>query len=404
MKKKLAVFCTAAVMTFASAAPASFSVFRFNEPVTVSARIVNSGYCGENVLWTLNDQGTVTISGTGNMKDYEYNRSPWHNSSTIKKVVVLDGVTSLGDYSFYGCTELETVELPDDLTVIGENAISSCYKLKNLNIPKHLTTIRDCAMFETQIEHLDLPDTLTYIGEYAFVRCRLKSVNMSNNIRHIGRAAFHDMWNTQPIEITIPDRTDNLKFEDILEFAGDAVFSRTNVVIYGSKNSYAETFAKHLEAKFVETPYIKDITSVYGNTKQEALDKCPPGYSIITHDLNAWAGGAYIYLCYSRTAKSSEATTDLKMYQGTSAYYNDIVLNNRTYKNGTVNLNKGSGGLYLYLYSTKSTRMTPIKKISVVYHNPVLSGYSYVTWFNNNNAADANESVGGNKTYFEIAR
>lgn len=402
MKKKIAVLCTAAMMTFASAAPSSFSVLRFNESVTVSAG--TSGQCGENVTWILDNNGTMTISGLGKMTDFRCDGSPWNYSDKIKKVIVNEGVTNLGDYSFFGCSQLETVILPESLTVIGENSISNCHKLKNLNIPKHLTTIKDCAMFETEIEHLDLPDTLTYIGEYAFVRCSLKSVNMSNNIRHIGRAAFHDINYSTPLEITIPDRTDNKKFEDILEFAGDAVFSRTNVVIYGSGDSYAETFAKHLEAKFVETPYIKDVTSVYGTSKQNALDQCPPGYSVITHDLNSGCGGYYIYLCYSRTANKNEATTNLKMYQGTSAFYSDINSNNCTYKHSTIDLNKGSGGLYLYLYSTKSERYSPLKKISVVYHNSYLSGYSPVTWFDSGKAADANESVGGNKTYFEIVR
>ena len=59
----------------------------------------------DNLTWTLDADGTLTISGTGAMKNYDYdNRSPAYNNSKVKKIVIEDGVTSIGDDAFYNCS------------------------------------------------------------------------------------------------------------------------------------------------------------------------------------------------------------------------------------------------------------------------------------------------------------
>ena len=78
-------------------------------PTTAAA--ASSGTCGDNVTWTLDDVGTLTISGTGPMKVYiSYSSVPWFsNRSSVKKVVIADGVTTIGDEAFYYCTSLTSV-------------------------------------------------------------------------------------------------------------------------------------------------------------------------------------------------------------------------------------------------------------------------------------------------------
>ena len=107
--------------------------------------IVAQGYCGaegngESVSWTLDSNGLLTISGTGKMGDYSI--APWlPNRDAIKKVVIGEGVTSIGDSSFGNCTSLASITIPDSVTSIGNNAFFKCTSLASITIPDSVTSI-----------------------------------------------------------------------------------------------------------------------------------------------------------------------------------------------------------------------------------------------------------------------
>ena len=101
--------------------------------VTVSAAdIVDSGKCGDNLTWTLDSSGTLTISGTGDMYDYENNHgypldvtTPWFSHrNKIRNVVVNNGVTSIGANSFAYCENIVTIDVPASITKIGDGAFA----------------------------------------------------------------------------------------------------------------------------------------------------------------------------------------------------------------------------------------------------------------------------------------
>ena len=69
-------------------------------PVSAFADTTASGTCGDNLTWTLDSEGILTISGTGDMYDYEYKKAPWFGDTEITKIVVNSGVTSIGAYAF----------------------------------------------------------------------------------------------------------------------------------------------------------------------------------------------------------------------------------------------------------------------------------------------------------------
>ena len=100
-----------------------------------------NGTCGANLTWTLLD-GTLTISGTGDMYDFGYYESPWDNiRNTITRVVVGDGVTRIGQYAFLDSTNITELVLPEGLESIGPHAFKNCSKLGTITIPNSMTNI-----------------------------------------------------------------------------------------------------------------------------------------------------------------------------------------------------------------------------------------------------------------------
>ncbi len=91
----------------------------------ISASAATSGKCGANVYWTLNN-GTLTIKGTGTMYNVTQDKtSPFYCNKSINKVVVANGVTSIGSGAFVGCENLITVSLPGSIQTIGDGAFSA---------------------------------------------------------------------------------------------------------------------------------------------------------------------------------------------------------------------------------------------------------------------------------------
>ena len=92
----------------------------------LSANAETSGTCGPNLKWHLTDNGVLTISGKGEMYDYSNdNKAPWGNDG-IKRIIIGDGVTTIGGYAFYICSALTSVTIPNSVTTIGEYAFWDC--------------------------------------------------------------------------------------------------------------------------------------------------------------------------------------------------------------------------------------------------------------------------------------
>jgi len=96
--------------------------------ITASAETVASGTCGENLTWTLTDEGELIIEGTGAMTNYENAKAtPWYDyNSLINDVTIKEGMTSIGNSAFYGCSSLTTITIPESVTSIGNSAFAFC--------------------------------------------------------------------------------------------------------------------------------------------------------------------------------------------------------------------------------------------------------------------------------------
>ena len=130
------------------------------------------GSCGDNVSWVLPLDGTLTISGTGAMEDYDIDNAPWYSfRSQVKSVVIEDGVTRIGISAFKNCDALTDVTIPGSVIRIEDYAFSDCSALTSVTIP----------------------DGVTYIGSYAFSDCdSLASVTIPGSVTKIGGSVFYD--------------------------------------------------------------------------------------------------------------------------------------------------------------------------------------------------------------------
>ena len=95
-----------------------------------AADIVSEGTCGENATYTLDTDGVLRISGTGDMYDYSSSTTiPWYsNRSYVKTVIIENGITSIGEDAFSFCANLTSVTIPDSVTIIGVYAFSNCIR------------------------------------------------------------------------------------------------------------------------------------------------------------------------------------------------------------------------------------------------------------------------------------
>ena len=162
----------------------------------------------DNLTWTLDADGTLTISGTGAMKDYDYYNNPSPASQkkdSVKKVVIEDGVTSIGNYAFSGCLGLKSITIPDGITSIGDHAFDSCINLRSITLPDSITSIGMWAFYNCwNVPSIIIPDGVTSIEDFTFDSCiGLTSITIPNSIINIKSSAFHNC--AELASITIPD-------------------------------------------------------------------------------------------------------------------------------------------------------------------------------------------------------
>ena len=199
-------------------------------PCIHAAQITDSGACGENLNWTLDSDGALTISGEGDMENYEQTgNTPWLDKrETITSIVIEDGVTRIGDYTFCYCTNLTSVTLPDGITGIGNYVFYGCSSLTDISLPDsitsigksafercwHLTEINvsagngsycsvDGVLFNADKTEIikypegksntdyQIPDSVTSIGDSSFYDCdNLTDVTIPDSVTSIGTSAF----------------------------------------------------------------------------------------------------------------------------------------------------------------------------------------------------------------------
>ena len=170
-------------------------------PLIAWAEVIDSGECGTGIAWMIDDEGLLTITGTGYMTS-----CPWLDqySDDIEEVNINNGVKNILEFAFYN-TSIRKVTIPSSVTVIGKCAFYDDYYLSDISLTEGLKTIEDNAFyFCTSLKTIEIPDSVTSIGEETFAYCsNLVSVNLPNSLTRIKQNAF---CNCKSLDnIIIPD-------------------------------------------------------------------------------------------------------------------------------------------------------------------------------------------------------
>jgi len=160
-----------------------------------------SGQCGDDIYWTLSEDGTMTLSGSGYMWEFADEYGDYRDQ--IRLLVVEEGIKSLGVNSFANCSSLEKVILPEGFQCIHRQAFSDCTALKEINIPSTVTEILNHAFDHcTSLYEIDLSATENlFIADYAFYFSGLETVTIPDSVRSIGFNSFMSCGNLKTVDL-----------------------------------------------------------------------------------------------------------------------------------------------------------------------------------------------------------
>ena len=232
-------------------------------------------------------ENLVIPDGITSVNDYAF-----RGCSSIRSVTIPDSVTSIGTSSFSGCTGLASVTIPDSVTSIGNYAFSNCYRLTSVTIPDSVTSIGDNAFYYCySITSVTIPDSVTSIGDYAFENCSsLTSITIPGSVTSIGESAFRDCYRLT--SVTIPGSVTSID---------DSAFryckSLTSVTIPDSVTSIGD-FA-FSDCSSLTSITIPDSVTSIGDA---AFNDCSSLTRITIPDSVTSIGDNAFYDCYSLTS------------------------------------------------------------------------------------------------------
>lgn len=239
----------------------------------------------ENISWSYKKEtGTLTISGGGAVPSAKSSLEvPWYSvRSSVTKLKFTSTseapFTSIGDYAFYGMSQLTTVELPEGVTSIGKCAFAYSPLVNELRLPSTLTTIGEGA-FEgcRSLLAVEVPASVTTVGERAFAFCReLDIVTFRGKVSQIGRWTFKECIDLESVRMDSAGVTfAEGAFEGAGMSASDIKSLNTSIVSVVCKDADGNEIFHDPSAKMLENgeTYTVNAPAVEGYTVGEEKTK-----------------------------------------------------------------------------------------------------------------------------------
>ena len=255
---------------------ATFDVMTLEEDYSGYNQVA-SGSCGEALTWTLYDEGTLVISGSGAMKGYASNSRPTWNTyaASIRKVIISDGVTEIGKFAFYNDKYITDVVIGSGVKTIREKAFQGAAVLKNVSWGAAIEVIEKNAFYNCKVlTDIILPDTTKTVGASAFEGCEaVEALTLGKIIESIGASAFRNTKMLKEI---------NYKAANVADFTtSNYVFYNAGISTEGIKLTFSEDVMKIPAYAFyvngsTYAPKITEVTIGNGVTEigTRAFDGC----------------------------------------------------------------------------------------------------------------------------------
>ena len=257
------------------------------------------GKCGLNVMWTLDEQGVLTIDGAGDTFDYgslgNTGTSPFCGSKLIKTVIVGEQVTSIGSYMFNRCENLKSISISDQVIKIGAGAFYDCESLESISVPSGVNAICEETFYNCKsLKQVSYSGDISYIDHFAFYLCTgLESIPEIKGVKSIGQQAFAHCSGLK--EILIPEGV-----RVIWNGAFHTCYNAHRVVI---PNSVSKIYPGSFDGLFQlesfnvapDNMYYKSSDGILYNKSGEDLITCPPlkTYASILKETRRIRDGAF---------------------------------------------------------------------------------------------------------------
>ena len=254
------------------------------------ARILKQGKCGDNLIWTINNEGLLTISGEGEMWDCTGpDNSPFFSLfKYIKTVHISHGITSIGKMALVLCYALKSIEIPNSVTTIGDGAFTLCSELTSIKIPDSVTSIGKDAFGGCEaLTSIEISNSVTKIGENAFAGCKaLTNIDVAEDNTNYSSTDGVLYDKEKKTLIKCPEGKTSIEIANSVTEIEDGLFSGchalTNIEIPNSvtkigENAFAGCKAlTNIDVAEDNTNYSSTDGVLYDKEKK-TLIKCPKG-------------------------------------------------------------------------------------------------------------------------------
>lgn len=267
MKKAISVLFVVCIM----------AICLLSLPSRAQAATVAEGVCGDDLTWCLDDAGTLTVSGTGDMATSS--APPWEEwKDQIINIIIEPGVTSISEYAFYTYENIKTLTVPESINAIGYCAFAGCANLESVYISnltawcntyfgyEYANPLRNSADLYLNgelVTKLVIPDDVSRVANYAFYGCEsLVYVTIPEGVTTIGNSAFcHSAIKavSLPESITYIGQTSFNSCTDLDHIAFTGTQSQWEAISMGNYNYSISNATLHYETVFTDADNCMDI-------------------------------------------------------------------------------------------------------------------------------------------------